>query len=76
VARNSGGETAISSDSKVANLLALLLVKGMHQGEAIVTLTRAGFTPTELCQLLNTTKGVVGQTNYVARRTKKKAKIK
>lgn len=61
---------------KIANLLALLLVKEAKSGDAIVQLTRAGFTTEEVCSLLNTTPGSVRQTNYTSRKGKKKTKHK
>jgi hypothetical protein len=53
---------------KIANLLALLLVKDSSSYEAIVTLTRAGFSNMELCLLLGTTSVNVRQANFQARR--------
>jgi hypothetical protein len=66
------GAKAVEPEVKIANLLALVLVKGIGPGDAIVTLTRAGFSVQEICGLLNTTPGNVSQTNYAARRNKPK----
>jgi DNA-directed RNA polymerase specialized sigma24 family protein len=60
----------VEPDEKIANLLALLLVKGAKQGEAIMTLARAGFSDEEISSLLNTTGGTIRQTRYMANKKK------
>lgn len=55
---------------RIANLLALLLVKDAKPGEAILLLWRAGFPDEEIAEMLNTTSGNIRQTRYMA--TKKK----
>ncbi len=57
---------------KIANLLALFVVKEAKQGDAIVQLSRAGFSDDEITSLLSVTGGVIRQTRYLA--NKKKAK--
>jgi hypothetical protein len=64
----------LSAADKLANVAALLLVKGMNQGDSIVTLTRAGFSVAEVANLLDSTPGIIGQTNYLARKGKNKKK--
>jgi hypothetical protein len=65
----------LKAEDKLANVVALLLVKGMNQADSIVTLTRAGFSVSEISNLLDTTPGLIGQTNYLARKGKKKKKV-
>lgn len=55
---------------KIANLLALLLVKESKQGDAIMQLSRAGFSDDDIADLLNTTKGTIQQTRYMANKKK------
>jgi hypothetical protein len=64
----------VATGDKIANLLALLLVKDAPVMASIVTLTRAGFAPEEVALLLNTTTASVAQQNYAARRRKPVAK--
>lgn len=64
----------LNAQEKLANVAALLLVKGMNQTDSIVTLTRAGFSVSEVSNLLDTTSGLIAQTNYLARKEKKKRK--
>lgn len=59
---------------KMANLLALLLTREMPTPQAIVTLTRAGFSTTDVCALLNTTSVNVRQANFQARRRGKRTR--
>jgi DNA-binding CsgD family transcriptional regulator len=56
--------------SRIANLLALLLVKGESQTDKILTLTAAGFSGAEIATLLATTPNTVAVTLY---QSKKKA---
>ncbi|MGE3667050.1 MAG: hypothetical protein AB7G51_10575 [Steroidobacteraceae bacterium] len=57
---------------RIANLLALLLVKDSKPGEAILLLWRAGFPDEAIAEMLNTTSGNIRQTRYMATKTKKK----
>jgi hypothetical protein len=73
VARRLDKEPPPSAETdKIANLLALLVVRDLPAGEAIVTLTRAGFSTTEVCRLLHTTAVNVRQANFQARKTNKR----
>jgi DNA-directed RNA polymerase specialized sigma24 family protein len=57
---------------RVERLLALLLIQELRtQREKIVQLNVAGFTNTEIADLLQTTSGVVSQELYAARKGKK-----
>ncbi len=58
---------------RIANLLALLLVKDAKPGEAILLLWRAGFPDEDIAEMLNTSPGNIRQTRYMAAKTKKKA---
>lgn len=60
----------VDSQDKIANLLALLLVKGEKQGDAIMQLSRAGFSDDEISELLSTTRGNIQQTRYMANKKK------
>jgi DNA-directed RNA polymerase specialized sigma24 family protein len=68
------------SDDRVEKLLALLLLQQLKtapQRDKATHLSLAGFTNTEIADLLQTTTGVVAQSLYEARRKpKKKAKSK
>lgn len=55
---------------RIANLLALLLVKDSKATDAILQLWRAGFPDEEIAELLNTTPGNIRQTRYVASKKK------
>jgi hypothetical protein len=72
--KNAEPAVRLSAADKLANVAALLLVKGMNQGDSIVTLTRAGFPVSEIANLLDATPGFIGQTNYMARKGKTKRK--
>jgi hypothetical protein len=76
MAKRKGAEPPVrlNAEEKLANVVALLLVKEMNQTDSIVTLTRAGFSVAEISNLLDTTSGFIGQTNYMARKGKKKKK--
>jgi hypothetical protein len=52
----------------IARLLALLLVKGEAQGDAVVTLNLAGFNTQEIASLLGTSANVVAVTVYKNRK--------
>ena len=65
----------MQSDDRVEKLLALLLLQQMKaapQREKAIHLSLAGFTNTEIADLLQTTTGVVAQALYEARRKPKK----
>ncbi len=68
----------MQSEDRVEKLLALLLLqelKAAPQREKALHLSIAGFTNTEIADLLQTTTGVVAQSLYEARRNpKRKAK--
>ena len=64
----------MASEDRVERLLALLLlqqVKAAPQREKALHLSIAGFTNTEIADLLQTTAGVVAQSLYEARRKPK-----
>jgi DNA-directed RNA polymerase specialized sigma24 family protein len=64
------------AESRAENLLALLLIQQLKtQRDKAVQLSVAGFTNTEIANLLKTTTAVVAQALYEARsKPKKKAK--
>jgi DNA-directed RNA polymerase specialized sigma24 family protein len=61
---------------RVANVLALLLVKDMKQVDAIPLLNRAGFPVREIAALLGTSRNNVSVSMSKAKKTGKKAKGK
>ena len=77
------GEDAVPSslgltpfESKLVNLLALLLVQGRQQVEQIDLLSRAGFRPSEIASLLDTTPNNVSVRLAEKRKAKRAAKTK
>lgn len=60
----------VESIDRIANLLALLVVKDAKPGEAIMILCRAGFSDEDIVTLLNTTSGNIRQTRYMASKKK------
>lgn len=60
----------VESIDRIANLLALLLVRDAKQGDAIMLLSRAGFSDDDIAELLHTTKGTISQTRYMANKKK------
>lgn len=58
-------------ESKLVNLLALLLVQERKQPDQIVLLSRAGFRPSEIAELLGTTPNTVSVQLSVQKRAKK-----
>lgn len=63
----------MEASHRVERLLALLLIQQMKtQRDKIVQLNVAGFTNTEVADLLQATTGVVSQVLYEARKGKKK----
>jgi hypothetical protein len=65
-ARSDARTKQIEPVERIANLLALLLVKDLRPGEAILQLWRAGFPDEDIAELLNTTVGNIRQTRYMA----------
>lgn len=66
----SDGLTAF--ESKLVNLLALLLVQERKQSEQITLLNRAGFRPIEIAGLLGTTRNTVSVELSSQKREKKR----
>lgn len=60
-------------ESKLVNLLALLLVQERKQSEQITLLNRAGFRPLEIASLLGTTSNTVSVQLSIQKREKKTA---
>lgn len=65
-AKKKAERRALEPLEKIANLLALLVVREQKQADAIMQLDRAGFTDEEIGALLKTTGGVIRQTRYMA----------
>jgi hypothetical protein len=68
---NGGAEAAILGDdsfSRIANLLALLLVKGESEMDKVLTLTSVGYSATEVGNLLGKLPNTVSVILYKARR--------
>ncbi|MBU0705266.1 MAG: hypothetical protein KKC18_15560 [Chloroflexi bacterium] len=63
-------------ESRLVNLLGLLLVKERRQSEQIGVLGRAGFRPAEIASLLGTTRNTVSVELSNQRRGKKPKKAK
>lgn len=61
---------------RAINVLALMLVKGAKQGEAIALLHRAGFAAREVAALLGTSPNAVSVTLYKDKKNGKKAKTR
>ncbi len=60
VEENEGQSDGLTAfESRLANLLALLLVQERKQPEQIALLNRAGFRPSEIAGLLGTTRNTV-----------------
>ena len=57
---------------RISNLLALLLVTGKPQPEQISLLSAAGYTPSEIAQLVDTTRNTVSVTLSQRRKGKSK----
>jgi DNA-directed RNA polymerase specialized sigma24 family protein len=76
--RSNGDEpvepTSASGVDRLTNVLALMLVKGMKSGEAILTLARSGFRSSEIAELLGTSTNTVSVTLYKDKQSAKKAK--
>lgn len=63
-------------ESRLVNLLALLLVEGRKQPEQIALLNRAGFRPAEIAALLGTTRNTVSVQLSIQKRERKVAKAR
>ncbi len=63
-------------ESKLVNLLALLLVQERKQPEQITLLNRAGFRPSEIAVLLDTTRNTVSVQISVQKRERTAAKAR
>lgn len=63
-------------ESKLVNLLALLLVQDRKQPEQIALLNRAGFRPAEIAALLGTTRNTVSVELSIQKRERKVAKAR
>lgn len=61
-------------ESKLVNILALLLVQERTQGEQIDLLSRAGFRPAQIATLIGTTRNTVSVELSVRKRGKKSKK--
>jgi DNA-directed RNA polymerase specialized sigma24 family protein len=67
---------AVYRTEKLLALLLLQLTKAAPQREKVVQLSLAGFTNTEIADLLQTTTAVVAQQLYEAKKNKGKKKPK
>ncbi len=56
------------SFQRIANLLALLLVKGEGETDKVLALTGVGYTPVEIAQLLGKQPNTISVALYQARR--------
>ena len=61
---------------RLTNVLALMLVKGLKQGDAIQLLSRAGLAPKDIAPLLGTDRNTVSVTLSKAKKSGKKSKAK
>jgi len=65
----------LDTSDRLERLLALLLIRETKtQSDKIMQLSVAGFTPTEIADLLLTSSAVVNQTVYAVRKGKNKKK--
>jgi DNA-directed RNA polymerase specialized sigma24 family protein len=71
---NSTSGSAAQVSQRIANLLALLLVTGKPQPEQISLLSAAGYTSSEIAQLIGTTRNTVSVTLSQRRKGKRKRK--
>lgn len=62
--------------ARIANLIALLLIKGENQADKVMTLSAAGYTPGEIASMLGTTPNAVSVAVYQAKKKGKKSKPK
>jgi hypothetical protein len=63
-------------ESRLVNLLALLLVQERKQGDQIALLSRAGLRPADIAALLGTTRNTVSVELSSQRRAKKQKKTR
>lgn len=63
-------------DSKLVKLLALYLIQGQQQSDQIDLLSRAGFKPAEIADLLGTTPNTVSVALSTQRAARKKKRVK
>lgn len=63
-------ESLTTFESRLVNLLALLLVQERKQPEQISLLSRAGFRPSEIATLLGTTRNTVSVQLSIQKRDK------
>lgn len=75
-AEASGPTEDVDQLARIANLLALLLVRGEGQADKILTLSAAGYSPAEIAGMLGTTSNAVSVTVYKAKKAIKKSKPK
>ncbi len=65
--------------SRVEKLLAMLLIRDMHdapQGDKAIALSRVGFSNSDIAALLGTNRQVINQQLYAARRSTSKSRKK
>ena len=65
-----------SFESKLVNLLALLLIQERKQPDQIALLNRAGFRPVEIAALLGTTRNTVSVQLSIQKRERKVVKAR
>ena len=64
------------SDNRLVNLIALFLIQGKPQVEQIAFLSRAGFRPKEIAELIGTTPNTVSVRLAEAKRSKREGQPK
>jgi DNA-binding CsgD family transcriptional regulator len=64
--------TLEQSFNRIANLLALLLVKGESESEKILTLTSVGYSPAEIGRVLNKQANTVSVALYHAKKERRR----
>ncbi len=69
-------ESLTTFESRLVNLLALLLVQERKQPEQISLLSRAGFRPIEIAALLGTTRNTVSVQLSIQKREKQSTSTK
>jgi hypothetical protein len=73
VVEDSGTDSLTTFESKLVNLLALLLVQERKQADQITLLSRAGFRPAEIAGLIGTTPHTVSVQLSLQKRQRKAA---
>lgn len=66
--KSDGGGVALDPLERIANLLALLLVKGESEAEKILTLSAVGYTAADIATLLRKQSNTVSVALYQARK--------